>query len=205
MDAIERGLKGSPTAQPDPAIAEKLASQEREIQQLRSLLQQQARAMQEHQPTPPPRAETADATRWQALVKERDSALATLKKQTISQHRAMNRQISELQAELAEKDAILANLQTQIRQAGSDSNTGPEGAGPSPDANEREHAREEAGRLVETLTQTLAVHQQAIEKHREEAERLAQELHVLAAALQALGQSLSDQAQQMSHMGLRED
>jgi DNA-binding response OmpR family regulator len=212
MNAIERALGRGAAGQAssagaDPAGAEKLAGQEREIQRLKSLLQEQERAAQERQKVAlPPQADPGEAIRWQALLRERDATLANLKKQTIAQHRAMTQQINELQARLAEKEGIVTQLQSQRgdtpsgREAGSDSQAQRHNGDLSNQLMEKEKALVQANKLVETLTQTVAVHQQAIGKHREEAERLARELHMLAAAIQVLGQGLGDQVQQISNI-----
>lgn len=206
LTAIERALQGTPGAQPavsepDPALAEKLASQEQELQHLRSLVQQQTRTLQElqraaqHAP-----AATDDVARWQALVKEGEARLATLKRQTISQHRAMSRQITHLQSQLAEKDSRVANLQDQIRRGDSSSEGQSDGQNLSLELTEKENALQRVNKLAESLTQVVTAHQQALEKHREEAERVARELHVLAAAIQMLGQDLGDQANQIANI-----
>jgi DNA-binding response OmpR family regulator len=206
LAAIERALQEAPGGQPalieaDAAISEKLASQEREIQHLRSLVQQQARTLQELQrPGQQTPAATDDVARWQTLVKEEEAKLATLKKQTITQHRALSRQISDLQAQLAEKDTILASLQDKVRQAGSSSEGQSDGQDLSLQLAEKEKALQRVNKLAESLSQVVTVHQQSLEKHREEAERVARELHVLAAAIQMLGQDLSDQANQMADL-----
>jgi small-conductance mechanosensitive channel len=122
------------------------------------------------------------------MLKERDTALANLKKQAIDQHQAMTQQINVLQEQLAEKDTLLAG------QGGESP-----GAGSSPDGGQQllaEKAR--ADKLAENLTKIMVLQQKAIEKHRKEAERLARELHALAAGIQMLGQSLGDQASEMS-------
>jgi hypothetical protein len=122
------------------------------------------------------------------LLKERDTALAKLKKQTIAQHQAMSQQISHLQAQLAEKDAVVAGQRGQPTESGS-----------TPDDQRDQLAEKaEADKLVKNLTKIIAVQHKAIEKHRKEAERLARELHALAAGIQMLGQSLGDQASEMS-------
>ncbi len=182
LSAIDRALQTGPGAQPLPAgtdasVAERLASQEQEIQRLKAQLQQQG-----------PGQGGTDAARWQAMLKERDTALANLKKQAIDQHQAMTQQINQLQAQLAEKDALIAN------QGGA-----PPESGSSPDGGRDLLAEKaQADKLVENLTKIIALQQKAIEKHRKEAERLARELHALAAGIQMLGQSLGDQASDMS-------
>jgi DNA-binding response OmpR family regulator len=206
LTAIQRALQGAPgvrpvVAEPDPALAEKLASQEQELQHLRSLVQQQTRTLQELQQaaqhTP---AGTDDVARWQALVKEGEARLATLKRQTITQHRAMSRQITHLQSQLAEKDSLVANLQDQIRRGDSSSEGQADGQNLSLQLTEKENALQRVNKLAESLTQVVTAHQQALEKHREEAERVARELHVLAAAIQMLGQDLGDQANQIANI-----
>jgi DNA-binding response OmpR family regulator len=206
LTAIERALKGAPGAQSatagsDGALTEKLASQEQELQRLRSLVQQQSRTLQElqrvAQQTPAP---TDDVARWQALVKEGEARLATLKRQTIAQHRAMNRQINHLQTQLAEKDSLVANLQDQIRRGDSSSEVQADGQDLSLQLTEKENALQRVNKLAESLVQVVTTHQQSLEKHREEAERVARELHVLAAAIQMLGQDLGDQANQIANI-----
>jgi DNA-binding response OmpR family regulator len=204
MAAIDRALRSGPAshvppASVDAAVAEKLASQEREIQRLRSLLQQQMRTLQEReQSAQPAQAGPADITRWQALLREKEVALVNLKKQTLAQHQAMSKQINYLQAQLAEKEAIVANLQRQILQAGSGGDVRPEESSLSAQLAEKERALAQADKLAKTLTQTITAQQQTIEKQREEAERLARELHLLATGIQMLGQGLSDQARDIS-------
>jgi DNA-binding response OmpR family regulator len=175
LSAIERALQTGADAQRLPAdtdasVAERLASQEQEIRLLKAQLQEQG-----------PAQGSADAARWRAMLKERDTALANLKKQAIDQHQAMTQQINHLQAQLAEKDTLLAG------QGGESSDTGS-----SPDG------KAQADKLAENLTKIIVLQQKAIEKHRKEAERLARELHALAAGIQMLGQSLGDQASEMS-------
>lgn len=199
MSAIERALQtsagGPPAGVVDAAVSEKLASQEREIQRLKSLLEQQETASPQGG-----QADATDVAHWQAMVRDRDAKLAYLKKQTINQHQAMSRQISHLQAQLVEKEAIVSMLQKQVRRAASSPGTQPEGSDLSPQSGEQEGTLAQANKLVETLTQAVTTHQQSLEKQRAEAERLARELHVLAAAIQMLGQSLSDQANQISNV-----
>jgi len=200
MSAIERALQRGalghvPPTAGDGAMAERLASQEREIQRLRALLQQQERALQ-GRPQPERKAE-ADVARWQALLTEKEALLSKLKQQTVAQHQALSQQISHLQAQLVEKEALMVSLQRQL-QSGSSGTLSPESGDLSSQLVEKEKALASANRLVRSLAQTIRVQQQAIEKQREEAERLARELHLLAAGIQMLGQGLSDQAQQMS-------
>ena len=182
LNAIDRALQTGTDAPPLPAgtdasVAERLASQEQEIQRLKAQLQQRG----------PAQGDT-DVSRWQTLLKERDTALANLKKQTIAQHQAMSQQISQLQAQLAEKDAVVAGQRGQPTESGS-----------TPDGGQDLLAEKvQVDKLVENLTKIIAVQHKAIEKHRKEAERLARELHALAAGIQMLGQSLGDQASEMS-------
>jgi DNA-binding response OmpR family regulator len=201
MVAIDRALQGGgaaeatapPTAEA-AALSEKVESQERELQRLKSLLQQHQRALQERGQG----AAGADAAQWQALLKDKEATLERWKKQTIAQHQALNRQISALKAQLTEKDEVVATLQAQVPQVS-----------PSPDAEagsndvsvqlaERDRALAQAQRVVKALTKTIARQEQAIKERCEEAERLARELHALAAGIQMLGQGLSDQAGQIS-------
>jgi DNA-binding response OmpR family regulator len=182
LNAIDRALKTGPNAQPLPAgtdasVAERLASQEQEIRRLKAQLQQQGLAQG-----------GKDAARWQAMLKERDTALANLKKQAIDQHQTMTQQINQLQAKLAEKDAQTAG------QGGA-----PPQTGSSPDGGQDLLAEKaQAVKLAENLTKIIVLQQKAIVQHRKEAERLARELHALAAGIQMLGQSLGDQASEMS-------
>ncbi len=193
MNAIDRALQPGTGAQPLPAgtdasVAQKLASQEQEIQRLRAQLQQRG-------PVQGGQAGGTDAARWQALLKERDAALSNLKKQTITQHQAMSQRISHLQAQLAEKDALIASLRPQSP-----------GAGTAPDGQQDLVAEKaQADKLVENLKKIIVGQQKAIQKHRQEAERLARELHALAAGIQMLGQSLDDQASEMSSVVTREE
>jgi DNA-binding response OmpR family regulator len=206
LAAIERALQGTPDGQPaaaeaDAALSNKLASQEQEIQHLRSLAQQQARTLQELQrPGQRTPAGAEDIARWQALLKEEQAKLAALKRQTITQHQAMRQQINDLQAQLAEKDNLLASLQNKLRQSDAPSQ-GP-GAGQDLPLQlaEKDKALERVNKLAESLAQVVTAHQHSLEKHREEAERVARELHVLAAAVQMLGQDLSDQATQIADL-----
>lgn len=196
MNAIDRALRGkvdnhAAPAGVDTAMSEKLASQERELQRLRSLLQQQESSQQAQ-------TGTADTARWRAILKEKEAALAQLKKQTIIQHRAMSQQINNLRAQLEEKEAILTSLENQAASASPAPGLHSSGDGASAALVEKEKALAQANKLVQTLTRTIALQQQAISKHREEAERLARELHALATGIQMLGQSLGDQGNQMS-------
>jgi len=193
LNAIDRALQ-SGTAH-DEVVSEKLARQEREIQRLRALLDQQGKAMQElQQPTQQAQAGGTDVARWQALLKERDVALANLKKQTIAQRQVIGQQINHLQTQLAEKEDIIASLQGQLQEAGQT----PDGQSESSDLSALRAEKARADKLVKDLTKIIAVQQNAIEKHREEAERLARELHALAAGIQMLGQRLGDQVSEMS-------
>jgi DNA-binding response OmpR family regulator len=206
MSAIERALQAgstdqAPTATAEAGVSERLASQEREIQRLKSLLQQQERALQERQPSvqqAQPAAIGADVARWQALLEKKETMLANLKKQAIAQSQAMSQEISSLKAQLAEKEAIVTSLQSQISQARSGPSAQPESSDLLAQLAEKERALAEANKLVKTLTQVIAVQQKSIENHREEAERLAHELHVLATGIQMLGQGLGNQAHQLS-------
>ena len=170
----------------DAGMSEKLAAQEREIQQLKALLQQKERALQEHQrPGPAPsEGAGADIARWQALLKERETALSALQKQIAVQ----SQEISYLKAQLVERDALL-------KAAG----THPAGAGGDLAARlaEKEAELAKAERVVKVLTRAMTAQKQTVEKQREEADRLARELHAMAVGIQMLGQSLSDQTNQM--------
>jgi DNA-binding response OmpR family regulator len=193
LNAIDRALQRGTGAQPLPAgtdasVAQKLASQEQEIQRLRAQLQQRG-------PVQGGQAGDTDTARWQALLKERDTALANVKKQTITQHQAMSQQINHLQAQLAEKDALIASLRAQSP-----------GASPDPDGQRDLVAeKEQADKLIENLKKIIIGQQKANQKHRQEAERLARELHALAAGIQMLGQNLDDQASEMSSVVTREE
>jgi DNA-binding response OmpR family regulator len=193
LAAINRALQGGPAggAPPagagmaDAAASEKLAGQEREIQQLKSSLQQKEKALQELQRPGQAQADGAgtDVARWQAVLKEREAALANLQKQMVAQ----NQEITYLKAQSVEKDTIVKSLQSQVAQAGQ---------APSTPSESGDLAK--ADRLVKVLTRTVAAQQKAIEKQRDEADRLGRELHALAAGIQMLGQSLSDEASQMA-------
>lgn len=193
LDAIDRALQPGTGAQPLPAgtdasVAQKLASQEKEIQRLRAELQQRG-------PVQAGQAGGTDAARWQSLLKERDAALSNLKKQTITQHQAMSQQISYLKAQLAEKDALIASLRTQSP-----------GTGTAPDGHQDLAAEKaQADKLVESLKKIIERQQKAVQKNRGEAERLARELHALAAGIQMLGQNLDDQASEISSVVTREE
>jgi len=204
--AIDRALQSTPGSQISPAdldaaVSEKLDSQEREIQHLKALVQQQAKTLQERQqPDQAGQDAGADAARWQALLKEGEARFDTLKKQTIAQHRLMSRQIKDLETQLAEKDAMLANLQNRIQQAGSDPVARMEGEDLAIQLTEKEMALQRANKLAESLTHVITLHQQAIEKQRKEAERLAHELHMLAATIQIWCQNLGDEASQIANL-----
>ncbi len=189
--ALAGGFKaGAPavagSAPTDAAMSEKLAAQEREIQQLKALLQQKERALQEHQrPGPAPsEGAGADIARWQALLKERDTALSALQRQ-IAVH---NQEITYLKAQLVERDALLKAASTHP-------------AGPGGDLAarlaEKEAELAKAERVVKVLTRAMAAQKKTIEKQREEADRLARELHTMAVGIQMLGQSLGDQTNQV--------
>jgi DNA-binding response OmpR family regulator len=206
MSAIDRAFQvGSagraPAAVAEGAMSEKLASQQQEIQRLTSLLQQQERALQEQQP-PTHQAQVAaietDVARWQALLKKKETVLANLKKQAIAQSQMMSQEINSLRAQLAEKEAIVTSLQSQISRARLGPGEQPESSDLGAELAEKERALAQANKLVKSLTQVVTVQQKAIEKHREEAERLARELHILAASIQMLGQGLGNQAHQLS-------
>ncbi len=204
ITAIDRALQGRAVSQTTPsgvdtAVSEKLASQEQEIRRLRSLLEQQEQALQEQQQSGQHgQGGVAEAARWRALLKEREATLAKLKKQTIVQHQAVSQQITYLQAQLAEKEAIIASLQSQASQSSSPPHMPSGNSDLSAQLSDKEKALAQAHKLVKALTQRIAVQQQVIDKHRAEAERLARELHVLATSIQVLGQSLGDQVTQMS-------
>jgi DNA-binding response OmpR family regulator len=206
MSAIERALQAgstgqAPTATAETVVSERLASQEREIQRLKSLLQQQERALQERQPSMQKAQATAveaDVAHWQALLKKKEAMLANLQKQAIAHSQAMSQEINSLKAQLAEKEAIVTSLQSQISQARAGPSVQPESDGLLAQLAEKEKALAQANKLVKTLTQVMVVQQKAIENHREEAERLAHELHALATGIQMLGQGLGNQAHQLS-------
>jgi DNA-binding response OmpR family regulator len=206
LAAIDRALHSAPASQISPAdldaaVSEKLASQEREIQHLRALVQQQAKTLQERQQPDHAVQDTgADTARWQALLKEGEARFDTLKKQTIAQHRLMSRQIKELETQLAEKDAMLAGLQNQMQQAGSGPVVQTDGQDLSNQLTEKEMALQRANKQTESLKHVVTLHQQAIEKRREEAERLAHELHMLATTIQMWGQNLGDEASEIANL-----
>ena len=193
LNAIDRALQPGTGAQPLPAgtdasVAKRLASQEQEIQHLRTQLQQRG-------PVQAGQAGGTDTARWQTLLRERDTALANLKKQTINQHQAMSQQISYLKAQLAEKDELITSLRSQSP-----------GADTAPDGQQDLVAEKaQADKLVKNLKKVIVGQQKAIEKHRQEAERLARELHALAAGIQMLGQGLDDRASEMSSVVTQEE
>jgi DNA-binding response OmpR family regulator len=200
MSAIDRALQVG-SAGRETAMSEKFASQQREIQRLTSLLQQQERVLQEQQP-PARQAQVAanetDVARWQELLKKKETVLANLKKQAIAQSQMMSQEINSLKAQLAEKEAIVTSLQSQISRARLRPSGQPESSDLVAQLAEKERALAQANKLVKSLTRVVTVQQKAIEKHREEAERLARELHILAASIQMLGQGLGNQAHQLS-------
>lgn len=205
LDAVERALRMGANAQSlppgaDASVVQRLASQEQEIQRLKALLQQRERQLQEQQPGQAP-AGAPDTARWRAMIKERDTALANLKKQSIAQHQALSQQINHLQEQLAEKETILAGLRDQP----SESAPAGDGQPVSTDLAALMAEKAEIDKLVKNLTKIIAAQQKTIEKHRQEAERLARELHVLAAGIQMLGQSLGDQASEMSSVMAKEE
>jgi len=202
LAAINRALSGgvsagasavAGTAPADAGASEKLAAQEREIQQLKALVQQKEKALQEHQehqehqyPGPAPsEGAGADIARWQALVKERETALSALQKQIAVQ----SQEISYLKAQLVEREVLLKSAVTH-----------PTGTGDDLAARlaEREAELAKAERVVKVLTRAIAAQKTTAEKQREEADRLARELHAMAVGIQMLGQSLSDQTKQMT-------
>jgi DNA-binding response OmpR family regulator len=170
----------------DAGVSEKLAAQEREIQQLKALLQQRERALQEHQRPGPVPSEGAgtDIARWQAMLKERETALSALQKQIAVQ----SQEISYLKAQLVERDALLKAGGTHSAEAGGEV---------AARLAEKEAELAKADRVVKLLTRAIATQKKTIEKQREEADRLARELHAMAVGVQMLGQSLSDQTNQM--------
>jgi two-component system alkaline phosphatase synthesis response regulator PhoP len=191
LAAVNRALSGGYKAGAGPAptdagVSEKLAAQEREIQQLKALVQQKENALQEHQRAGPAPSEVAgaDIGRWQALVKEREAALSALQKQIAVQ----GQEISYLKAQLVERDVLL-------RASGAH----PAGAGGDLAARlaEKEAELAKADRVVKVLTRAIAAQQKTVAKQREEADRLARELHAMAVGIQMLGQSLGDQTKQM--------
>jgi DNA-binding response OmpR family regulator len=195
MNAIDRALQtGAGTQGVDASVTEKLARQEREIRHLKAQLQQQEKALQEQYQPVQGQAGATELGRWQALLKERDATLATIKKQTIAQHQAMTQQINHLQKQVAEKEAAIASLRSQPIESGQ----GPDGQQDGSDLSALQAEKARSDKLVENLTRIMVAQQKAIGKHCEEAERLARELHALAAGIQMLGQGLSDQASEIS-------
>jgi DNA-binding response OmpR family regulator len=198
LAAINRALSGdfraggaavAGSASADAGLSEKLAAQEREIQQLKALVQQKEKALQEHQKhqrpsQAPSEGAGADITRWQALLKERETALSALQKQIAVQ----SQEISYLKAQLVERDALLKTAATH-----------PAGVGGDLVARlaEKEADLAKAERVVKVLTRAFAAQKKTLEKQREEADRLARELHAMAVGIQMLGQSLGDQTTQM--------
>jgi DNA-binding response OmpR family regulator len=198
LAAINRALSGNfkaggaavaGSAPTDAGVSEKLAAQEQEIEQLKALVQQRERALQEHQehqhagPLPAEGA-GADVARWQALVKEREAALSALHRQIAVQ----SQEISYLKAQLVEREALLKSAATHPAAAGGDL---------AARLAEKEAALAKAERVVKVLTRAIAAQKKIVEKQREEADRLARELHAMAVGIQMLGQSLSDQTNQM--------
>ncbi len=207
LAAINRALSGdfrtggaaaAGSAPADAGVSERLAAQEREIQQLRALVQQKEMALQEHQHAGPAPSEGtgADVARWQTLLKEREAALSALQKQIAVQ----SQEISYLKAQLVEREALLKSAASHS----TGPTTGPTagasaGAGDDLAARlaEREAELAKADRVVKVLTRAIAAQKKIVEKQREEADRLARELHAMAVGIQMLGQSLSDQTNQM--------
>ena len=199
LAAINRALSGdfraggaavAGSAPADAGVSEKLAAQEREIQQLKALVQQKEKALQEHQehqyPGPAPSDGTgADIARWQALVKERETALSALQKQIAVQ----SQEISYLKAQLVERDTLLRAAGPHLSGAGGDL---------AARLAEREAELAKAERVVKVLTRAISAQKKTVEKQREEADRLARELHAMAVGIQMLGQSLGDQTSQMT-------
>ena len=196
LAAINRALSGdfraggaavAGSAPADTGVSEKLAAQEREIQQLKALVQQKEKALQEHQrPGPvPSEGAGADNARWQALLRERETALSALQKQIAVQ----SQEISYLKAQLVEREALLRSSAPH-----------PAGAGGDLAARlaEKEAELAKAERVVKVLTRAMTAQKQTVEKQREEADRLARELHAMAVGIQMLGQSLGDQTKQMT-------
>ncbi len=196
LAAINRALSGdfraggaavAGSAPADAGVSEKLAAQEREIQQLKALVQQKDKALQEHQHSGPALSEGAgaDSTRWQALIREREVGLSALQKQIAVQ----SQEISYLKAQLVERDALLKSSAAH-----------PVGAGGDLAARlaEKEAELAKAERVVKVLTRAIAAQKNTVDKQREEADRLARELHAMAVGVQMLGQSLGDQTKQMA-------
>lgn len=213
MAAINRALQagagpGVLAAGPKADISEKFASQEREIQQLRSLLQEKDRALHElqgagHQGQAG--VVGTDTARWQALLQEKDATLGKLKKQMITQNQVVSQEINQLKAQLAEKEAIVLGLQSQIFKGGPTPGAQAGGGDLSVQLAEKGKALARAEKLVKTLAQTVAKQQKVIEQHRQDAERLARELHTLAAGIQMWGQSLGDQVGEVTSVLSKEE
>jgi DNA-binding response OmpR family regulator len=195
LAAIDRALSGNfraggvavaGSAPADAGLSEKLAVQEREIQQLKALLQQKEKALQGHQHAGslPSEGAGADVARWQALVKEREAALSALQRQIAVQ----SQEIGYLKAQLVEREALLKSAVTHSAGAGGDL---------ASRLAEKEAELAKAERVVKVLTRAIAAQKKTVEKQREEADRLARELHAMAVGIQMLGQSLSDQTNQM--------
>ena len=196
LAAINRALSGdfragssaaAGSAPADAGMSEKLAAQEREIQQLKALVQQKEKALQEHQHAGPAPSEGAgaDIARWQTLLRERETALSALQRQIAVQ----SQEISYLKAQLVEREALLKSSVIH-----------PGGAGGDLAARlaEKEAELAKAERVVKVLTRAIAAQKKTVEKQREEADRLARELHAMAVGIQMLGQSLGDQTKQMA-------
>ena len=211
LAAIKRALRGAPAAGILPAgpevaeaaLSERLASQEREIHQLRSLLEQREKALQEQRHPGQVQADGAgtDVARWQALLKEKEGA----QKQMIAQHQALSQEISHLKAQLAEKETLVKSLQSQVSQTGQTAGAPPEGGDLAARLAEKEMELAKAEKLVKALARTVAGQQKTTEKHCEETDRLARELHALAVGIQMLGQGLSDEANQMASVSPGEE
>jgi DNA-binding response OmpR family regulator len=198
LAAINRALSGdfraggaavAGSAPVDAGISDKLAAQEREIQQLKALVQQKEKALQEHQEhqrpgLAPSEGAGADIARWQALLKERETALSALQRQIAVQ----SQEISYLKAQLVERDALLKAAGTHSVGAGGDL---------AARLAEREAELAKAERVVKVLTRAIVAQKKTVDKQREEADRLARELHAMAVGIQMLGQSLGDQTNQM--------
>jgi DNA-binding response OmpR family regulator len=195
LAAINRALSGdfraggstvAGSAPADAGMSEKLAAQEREIQQLKALVQQKEKALQEHQRPglAPSEGAGADIGRWQALLKEREAALSALQRQIAVQ----SQEISYLKAQLVERDALLKAAGAHSVGTGGDL---------AARLAEREAELAKAERVVKVLTRAIVAQKKTVEKQREEADRLARELHAMAVGIQMLGQSLGDQTNQM--------
>jgi DNA-binding response OmpR family regulator len=190
LAAIDRALhKGRTVATDDSDLAQKLASQQQEIERLKSALQKKEQPLQRLQP--PDVQAGGDAAHWQALLEEKDAALTTLKKQTTAQFRAMSQEINELRIQLSEKEKLVTSLQSQIDEGASQSDGKPAQGGD-------ETTLAQAKKLVKSLTRAAGAQKEVIEKHRDDAEQLAQDLHRLATSIQMMGQSLADQADHLT-------